>query len=132
MFLVSSVVITLGGLFVLVVGIIYADQPNNGYIPMPSVFSLMTVGAAYLTNAWLVYIPIAIINLIMANKINYYQEAVYTDLPAARKRCGSVGMIVFGYLFNKIALIFIIINFIRTKNNAALDGIEAGQKGLNI
>ncbi len=46
-----------------------------------------------------------------------------------RKRCGSVGMIVLGAIFNSIAMAFIIVNFVRTKTNAAaFDRIEAEQK----
>ncbi len=128
-FIIYSVLFALAGLFVFTVGILYTDQSNTGYVPMPSVFAMMTVGITYIALALFSFLPVGIINLIMINKVSCYQEAVYTDLPAARRRCTSVGMIVFGFFFNKIALIFIIINFIKTKNNAAiLDRVEAGQK----
>lgn len=34
-------------------------------------------------------------------------------------RCGNVGMIVLSAIFNPVAMIFIIINFTRTKTNKA-------------
>jgi hypothetical protein len=81
----------------------------------------------------IVYLPLAIINLKLLKKVEYYENTLYSDVSIARKRCTSVGMIVFAAIFNKIALIFIIINFVKTRKNAAsFDRIEAAQKGGNI
>ena len=52
-----------------------------------------------------------------------------TDIAVTRTRCKSVGMIVFAAIFNNVALVFIIINFVKTKMHAAeFDRIEAKQK----
>lgn len=75
------------------------------------------------------YLPLAIVNFAAVKRINMYINTIYSDASIARKRCSSVGMIVFAAIFNQIALIFIIINFVRTKRNAkAFDRIEANQK----
>lgn len=87
----------------------------------------------FITMGLIVYLPLAIINLKLLKKVEYYENTLYSDVSIARKRCTSVGMIVFAAIFNKIALIFIIINFVKTrKNAAAFDRIEAAQKGGNI
>ena len=46
--------------------------------------------------------------------------ALYKDFRAAHKRCNSIGMIIFGYFFNTIALVFYVINFVRMKSNKAM------------
>ncbi|MDD6262985.1 MAG: zinc-ribbon domain-containing protein [Clostridiales bacterium] len=76
------------------------------------------VGSVYLLIP-LLYAPIAVVNFVMVKKTSRYQDEMYFNIGPTVKRCGSVGMIVFAYLFNTIALIFIIINFVRTKTNKA-------------
>jgi len=84
----------------------------------------------FITMGLIVYLPHAIINLKLLKKVEYYENTLYSDVSIARKRCTSVGMIVFAAIFNRMALIFIIINFVKTKKNAkAFDRIEAAQKG---
>ena len=53
----------------------------------------------------------------MIAKVDFYMNSLYTDCEETVKRCSSVGMIVFGALFNTVAMIFIIINFVNVKNN---------------
>ena len=75
-------------------------------------------------------VPVTVINFMMIKKVEYYESTLYTDISIARTRCTSVGMMVFCILFNTLAAIFFIINFVKTKNNAAeFDRIEAEQKG---
>ncbi len=66
----------------------------------------------------LMYVPLGIINFKMIGKVDYYMNTLYTDCEPVVKRCSSVGMIVFGALFNTVAMIFIIINFVNVKSNA--------------
>lgn len=66
----------------------------------------------------LMYVPLGIINFKMIGKVDYYMNTLYTDCEPVVKRCSSVGMIVFGAIFNTIAMIFIIINFVNVKSNA--------------
>ncbi len=72
------------------------------------------IGGVYVF-AGLLVLSIAIVNLVMAKRAGEYRE----DLDHAPKyvidRCGSVGLIVLGAFFNTLALVFIIINFVRTK-----------------
>ena len=61
------------------------------------------------------YLPIAIVNLVMAKKAGEYREDLEHDPKPVMERCGSVGLIVLAAFFNNLALVFIIINFVRTK-----------------
>ena len=65
------------------------------------------------------YLPIAIVNLKMIAKTEHYMSIVYNDVNSVTERCGNAGMIVLGAFFNTVAMIFIIINFTRTKTNRA-------------
>lgn len=87
------------------------------------------VGIVYLTVSVTVLLPVVIISFMMLKKVEYYESTVDTDISIARKRCTSVGMMIFCILFNNIAAIFFIINFVKTKANAeSFDRIEARQK----
>ncbi len=80
----------------------------------------------------LAFLPIAIVNLVMAKKVGKYRDKLYTDCTDAVNHATSVGSIVLGALFNEYALIAIIINFILTKNNKELfDSIKANQSAYN-
>ena len=48
-------------------------------------------------------------------KADEYREDLEHDPKPVIKRCGSVGLIVLAAFFNNLALVFIIINFVRTK-----------------
>ena len=58
-------------------------------------------------------LAIAIVNLVMASKVS---KSRYSEVLTA-KHAGSVGSIVMAALFNEIALIFVIINFVHAKRN---------------
>ena len=77
------------------------------------------MGVMYMFMYGIIFIPIAVINLVMVSKTQKYMTMIEqgTDIGAAITRAGSVGMIVFAAFFNEIALIFIIINFVRVKCN---------------
>ncbi len=74
--------------------------------------SLLICGALFL--------PVAVINLIMIGKTQRYINGLYKDCGEAVKRASSVGMIVFSALFNEIAMIFIIINFVNARRHRAV------------
>ena len=80
------------------------------------------VGGVFIYCAFIfaMIIAIGIINIIAAGKIPQYTNTLYKDFRAAHKRCNSIGMIVFGYFFNTIALVFYLINFVRMKSNKAM------------
>lgn len=68
----------------------------------------------------LIFLPLAIISLVMSQKITGYLNQLEIDPNPAVERCGGVWLIVMGALFNEIALIFIILNFIHVKRNKDL------------
>lgn len=78
------------------------------------------VAVLYLVIYGILFLPIAIIGLVAAQKIDRYLGEMYNDVRPTAARCGSVGMIVFTAFFNEIALIFYIINFVRMKTNKQL------------
>ncbi len=63
----------------------------------------------------LLYLPIAIVNLVMAKKAGECREDLDRDPKRVIGRCESVGLIVLAAIFNNLALVFIIINFVRAK-----------------
>lgn len=89
-------------------------------------------GGAVLLIYGILFAPVAVIDLIMIGKTQRYIDSLYKDCGEAVTRCGSVGMIVFGALFNEIALIFIIINFVKVKRyRAVFDEVRRLQLGGN-
>ena len=76
-------------------------------------------GIIYMFTCGITFVPLAVINLVMVSKTQKYMTMIEqgTDIGTAITRAGSVGMIVFAAFFNEIALIFIIINFVRVKCN---------------
>lgn len=63
------------------------------------------------------YLGIGIVNLILKGKVSKYMEGLYHDCGPAIKRGESIGMIVFNAIFNTIALVFYVINFITIKEH---------------
>lgn len=91
---------------------------------------VLIMGVTYLIVSLTVLLPETIICFTMIKKVEYYQSTLDTDISIARTRCTSVGMMIFCILFNTLAAVFFIVNFVKTKNNAAsFDRIEAAQKG---
>ena len=86
---------------------------ENGQIGMALMFGIYFVYGLF-------FLPISIINFVMVKKATKYMNGIYVDPRHTLDRCGSVGRIVLAAFFNNIALVFIIINFVRMKNNAAL------------
>ena len=68
----------------------------------------------------LLFLPVAIVNLKMVSRAEYYMNTLYTDITPVIPRTSSIGMFILSGFFNEIALIFIIINFIRTERNGHL------------
>ncbi len=131
MFAVSSFLLILSGVIMIISGAVLLRPSADN--EMLSRYPFILMGVLYICLALVELIPLTVISFIMLKKNEYCQSTVYTDLSIARKRATSVGMIVFCFLFNNIAAIFYLINFIKTKNNAAaFDRIEAAQKGGNI
>lgn len=78
------------------------------------------------------YAAIGVFNLIYAKRLRRYASVIYTDCTAAVNQAGSVGSIALGALFNNIALIFIIINFIYVnKNKDTFKRIKQNQQNYN-
>lgn len=62
-------------------------------------------------------IGIGIVNKVMADKIAFYQETLYTQPQFTFTRCSSVGMLVVSAIFGTVSPIFFIINFVRMKSS---------------
>ncbi|MGN0452447.1 MAG: hypothetical protein ACI4GZ_01445 [Ruminococcus sp.] len=79
-----------------------------------------------------VYIPITVVGFIMVKKVDGYRSKLYTDAGPAIERSSSVGMIVFGAIFNTIAMVFIILAFVLVKSNReTFDEIKRNQDAYN-
>lgn len=96
-------------------------------------FTLLAFAEAYfIIYPFIMYAPLAVISFIMVGKVDRYMNTLYTDCGPVVERCSSVGMIVFGALFNTVAMIFIIINFINVKSNKqTLEDIKRNQDAYN-
>lgn len=77
-------------------------------------------GLSYIMVALFAMLPVSIFSLKMVSRAEYYMDTLYRDTAGMVKRTSSVGMIVLGAIFNPYAMIFIIINFVRTKSNKEL------------
>ncbi len=80
----------------------------------------------------LIFLPIAIISLKMVGKAEYYMNVIYKDARPVVLRCNSIGMIIFSYFFNTIAMAFIIVNFVFAKTKARiLQRVIQRQQSIN-
>lgn len=103
---------------------------SNYYTPFGVFGYLMGL---YTIVLGILILPVFIVGFAAAGRIGFYTSRIRTNVAPARKRCGSVGMIIFSALFNNIAMIFVIINFIYVKRNAKkLDEIEYKQMQSHI
>ena len=129
--LISAIIMGFSSFIMIIVGIATKVASQNQYNGVAPAISFIIMGVVYLMISVLVLIPETVVCFMMIKKVEYYQSTLDTDISIARTRCTSVGMIVFCVLFNTLAAVFYIINFIITKKNAAeFDKIEAAQKGL--
>ena len=98
------------------------------WFALGTLFFLFAIGDLYVAAPFgvlfvlygIIFLPLAIIALVMVKKAEHYMEITYTDIEAVKVRCNSVGMIVFSVLFGAISPIFIIINFCLAKSNARI------------
>ncbi|MBQ7444840.1 MAG: hypothetical protein IJS71_02725 [Clostridia bacterium] len=85
-----------------------------------------TAGTYVVSLAMIIYcivylvmlLPGFIVGLVAAKKIDYYLTTIDNDIEPSRKRATAVGMIVFSAIFNNIAMIFVILNFVYARRNA--------------
>ena len=75
---------------------------------------LLAMGIVYLLYP-ILFAPIIIVNWVMTVKAGRYERTVMDDPAGAVERAGSVGIIVVSALFNNVAMIFVIINFVYAK-----------------
>ena len=68
-----------------------------------------------------IYFIDAIISAVMAARLGrFLDQSPYSDIRPLEDRAGSASRIVLAALSNNVALIFIIINFVRVRNNRRL------------
>lgn len=76
-------------------------------------------------------LPIIIVNFTMTKKLGKYRAKLFTDCNDGISHCG-VGSIILAALFNEVALVFAIINFVQVKSNAAvIERIKTRQAQFN-
>ena len=131
MTLIAAVMMFLASIIMIISGAVVLANANTqqfGGMSAAANASILIIGITYMIIP-VTLIPETVICFIMIKKVEYYQSTLGTDISIARTRCTSVGMMVFCILFNTLAAIFLIINFVKTKTNAAaFDRIEAAQK----
>ncbi len=118
---------SISGKVFLIVGIVFAaifglmaligfGSINNAGVEDAFFAASGIIGFVYAIVFGGMFIAIGIVCNTASNKIPRYLDSMYTDFLPTRDRCGSIGMIVFTALFNEIALVFFIINFVRMKS----------------
>ena len=118
----AGLFLTLGGLSGLAVSDMGREYAGSGLF----MASFFTIYGGVMT---LLLLPVVIVGFVMGSKVLRYWEQAPTDCANALKHAGSVGVIVLAGFFSTPALIFIIINFVKTKRNRAeLEAVLARQK----
>lgn len=111
---VGGIVITvLAGLFAFL-GLIFLIVSADSYGYREDFY--LSMGLTYFFMG-ILYVPIGIVGFKMVGKVEEYMNMLYYDAAPVVQRCTSVGMIVLGAFFNTIAMVFIIVNFAKTKSN---------------
>lgn len=104
----------------------FSDAGTREVVDGLFVTSILVTYAVFLT---LLLLPVVIMGFVMGSKVHRYWEEAASDCGNALKHAGSVGVIVLAGFFSTPALIFIIINFVKTKRNRAeLEAVLAHQK----
>ena len=76
---------------------------------------VIAISAFYIVFG-IILLAVAIVNLVMASKVGKYRLSEVLTV----KHASSVGSIVIAAIFNEIALVFVIINFVIAKKNRAM------------
>lgn len=128
--LIMCIVMACTGVIMTVVGASALSSINDQQTMGLPAATAMAMGITYTCTSLMCLVPVTVINFMMIKKVEYYESTLYTDISIARRRCTSVGMIVFCVIFNELAAVFFIINFAKTRKRAEIfDRIEAEQKG---
>ena len=79
----------------------------------------VAAGVMFLYSVLIVVLmlPVVIANFVMKRKLDGYIEQIETNPEPAKDRATNPGFIVLAALFNEVALIFVILNFIHVKRN---------------
>lgn len=72
--------------------------------------------STYCITFGIILLAVGIVNLVLASKVGKYRLSDELTV----KHAGSVGTIVLAAIFNEIALVFVIINFVIAKKNRAI------------
>lgn len=121
----------IGAIFFIVAGLFFGIATLDVGNAHSEEFGVFFAGFFMYVFLGLMYLPVAIINLVMKNKLEKYRAKLYTD---CRDGIGhfSVGSIVFCAFFNGVALVFNIVYFIQAKNNkAVIERIKSKQESYN-
>lgn len=123
------VMMSIAGLFLflgLSLGSVAFDRDAEGILGSTLVSGFFVTYSGFIT---LLLLPVVIVGFVMGSKVlRYYNESA-ANCENAIKHAGSVGVIVLAAIFSTPALIFVIINFAKTKKRrAALEAVLARQK----
>ncbi|MBQ6819222.1 MAG: zinc ribbon domain-containing protein [Clostridia bacterium] len=106
-----------------------------GVLGVAAMFDEPGMGGVLFVYAWLfviyvlLFVSVGVFNLMMVKRAHRYMTEMTNNLRPALVRAGAVGMIVLSALFNNIAMIFIIINFVNARSNrVVLEQVAAKQE----
>lgn len=88
---------------------------TDGDVAVVAGMGVVAIGSFYIIFG-AVLLAVAIVNLVMASKVGKYRLSEVLTV----KHASSVGSIVVAAIFNEIALIFVIFNFVIAKKNRAV------------
>ncbi|MBQ3229827.1 MAG: hypothetical protein IJO64_00195 [Clostridia bacterium] len=129
---ITGIVFPILALLYVLLAFVYAGYPEQvdeemiGLVLIPIFVYIIFMFVVYAV----LFLGAGLVNLIASFKMTNTLNSVYTDLSVVQRRNGSAKRIVFAAFFNSIALVFVIINFVRFKSNKQLvERIIAKQKG---
>ena len=122
--LIGVIIMSISCVLIILAGIAGMADAEQGTAVIAASLITYAVTLAFTT------LPVFIINLVASGKLNNYISTADRDIEMSRARAGSIGMIVFAAIFNDIALIFVILNFIYVKRHRdIIESIKQKQRG---
>lgn len=123
----------IAGMYLLFGGIGAASVYDGSAEDMIGGYFLLSFFTVYGIVMTISLLPVVIMGFVMGSKVHRYWEESATNCSNALKHAGSVGVIVLGAFFSTPALVFIIINFSKTKKNRAeLEAVLARQQAGTV
>ncbi len=126
---IGAIVWLVYGAFFGLFSLLYGFIGLVGMIEDPEMGGMMFFMGIYFSVFVALFASVGVYNLMMVKRASHYMNTAHLDVRGALTRAGSVGMIVLGAMFNTVAMVFIIINFVNAKTNGhALQNLAATQQ----